>query len=146
LHYYNAGIFNYFMKNIFVYGTLMFEEVWDRIVHRHYAKQAAVLSGFRRLPVKGETYPGLVKSISGSVQGILYFDVNARDIKRLDKFEGKYYRKMPVRVWTMDGRVHNARTYVFSDRYRRLLGHSAWDPDHFHRQQLSGFITRYRGF
>jgi gamma-glutamylcyclotransferase (GGCT)/AIG2-like uncharacterized protein YtfP len=132
------------MKNVFVYGSLMFDDVWERVVKRHYEKQAAVLRGYRRLPVKGESYPGLVKSFSGYVQGLVYFDVTAQGIRRLDKFEGSYYRRRQVRVKTADGRVHNASVYVFNRRYRRLLGSTSWDPQHFEMLYLSRFIRKYK--
>lgn len=134
------------MKNIFVYGSLMFDDIWNRVVKRHYEKQKAVLPGYRRLSVKGENYPGLVKSFNSSVEGVIYFAVTAQDIKRLDKFEGRYYRKIPVTVVCEDGREHNAKAYVFNRRYRRRLSGSPWDPLRFQAQQLSRFITKYKGF
>jgi len=133
------------MQNIFVYGTLMFDAVWERVVTRHYDKQAAILPGFKRLQVKGEKYPGLVRSFAGAVEGYIYFDVTARDVRLLDKFEGKYYRRRKVKVRTADGSVHTAGAYVFGRRYRRLLGASSWDPQRFQARYLSGFIKEYRG-
>lgn len=134
------------MNNLFVYGSLMYEDVWTRVVNRHYKKQPAMLPGFRRLVVKGESYPGLVQSYSSAVEGFVYFDVTAQDIRRLDKFEGKYYIKRPVKVRTMDGREHKASVYIFARRYRRLLGTASWDPLRFGTTQLSNFISRYQGF
>ena len=61
------------MKNMFVYGTLIFDDTWNRIVQHHYEKQAAMLPGYKRLSVKGECYPGLVKTFNGSVEGVIYF-------------------------------------------------------------------------
>ena len=141
-----TSVLNQAMKNIFVYGSLMYEDVWTRIVHRHYQKQAAILPGFRRLVVKGESYPGLVRSYASAVEGIVYFDVSAQDVRRLDKFEGQYYKKISVKVRTMDGRVHTASVYVFGRRYRRLLGATSWDPIRFRTKYLSRFISRYQGF
>lgn len=133
------------MQNIFVYGTLMFDNVWERVVTRRYQKQAAILPGFKRLQVKGEKYPGLVRSFAGAVQGFIYFDVTARDVGLLDKFEGEYYCRRRLRVRTADGRVHTASAYVFGRRYRRLLGVSSWDPQRFQARYLSGFIKEYKG-
>ncbi|MCG6938464.1 MAG: gamma-glutamylcyclotransferase [Gammaproteobacteria bacterium] len=134
------------MKNIFVYGTLLFEDVWNRVVRHRYEKLPAILPGYKRLSIKGKNYPGLVKSFNSSVEGVVYFDVTAQDIKRLDKFEGRYYRKIPVRVLCKDGHKVNARAYVFNRRNRRLLGTSPWCPLNFQARYLSRFIARYRGF
>jgi len=134
------------MKNIFVYGSLMFDDVWNRIVQHRYEKHAAVLSGYKRLSVKGEGYPGLVKSFNSSVEGVVYFDVTAQDIKRLDRFEGGYYKKIPVTVTCETGQVVNADVYLFNKRNRRLLNNKQWDPVRFQAHHLRQFITKYSGF
>ena len=134
------------MKNVFVYGSLMFDDVWNRIVQHRYEKHAAVLSGYERLSVKGEDYPGLVKSFDSSVEGVVYNDVTAQDIHRLDKFEGKYYKKIPVTVTCETGQLLNADVYLFNRRNRRLLSNIPWDPVAFQAHHLRQFITRYSGF
>lgn len=134
------------MKNIFVYGSLMFADVWNRVVCHQYKKHNAVLRGFKRLPVKGENYPGLVKSFDGSVAGVVYFAVTAQDIKRLDKFEGRYYKKSPVTVVCDRGYEYKAETCMFNRRYRRRLSGLPWDPLRFRAQHLSRFISKYNGF
>jgi gamma-glutamylcyclotransferase (GGCT)/AIG2-like uncharacterized protein YtfP len=132
------------MNNIFVYGVLIFDDLWNRIVQRHYEKQTAVLPGYQRLTVKGECYPGLVKTFNGCVEGMIYFGVTAQDIKRLDKFEGKYYRKKPVRVLCKNGYAVNAKAYVLNRRYRRILSNSPWDPVQFQAHHLHKYIARYK--
>jgi len=134
------------MKNIFVYGSLMFDDIWNRIVKRRYDKQSALLPGYKRLAVKGESYPGLVKSFNSSVEGVIYFNVTAQDIKRLDKFEGRYYRKVPVTVISDTGHLHKARAYLFVRHKRNLLAHKPWDPVHFQAHHLHKYIARYNGF
>lgn len=134
------------MKNIFVYGSLMFDDVWNRIVQHRYEKQAAVVSGYKRLSIKGESYPGLVTSFNSSVDGVLYLNVTAQDIKRLDKFEGEYYKKIPVAVLSETGRVLNAEVYLFNRRSKRLLSNTSWDPLRFQAHQLQQFIAKYSGF
>jgi gamma-glutamylcyclotransferase (GGCT)/AIG2-like uncharacterized protein YtfP len=134
------------MKNIFVYGSLMFDDVWGRIVHHRYEKKPALLPGYKRLSVKGESYPGLVKSFNSSVDGEIYFNVTAQDIRRLDKFEGSYYKKIPVTVIAEYGHAHKASTYLFIRHKRRLLSTRSWDPLRFQAKYLSKFITRYNGF
>lgn len=134
------------MKHVFVYGSLMFDGVWSRIVQHRYEKQAAVLSGYRRLAVKGESYPGLVKSFNNSVEGVIYLDVTAQDIKRLDRFEGEFYKKIPVMVTSETGLVLNAEVYLFNRRNKNLLSNTPWDPLRFHTHHLRQFITKYRGF
>ena len=134
------------MKNVFVYGSLMFDDVWNRIVQRHYEKHTAVLSGYKRLCVKGENYPGLVKSFNNSVEGVIYLDVTAQDIKRLDRFEGEYYKKIPVTVSSESGHALDADVYLFNKSYKNLLSNTPWDPVRFQVHHLRQFISKYSGF
>jgi gamma-glutamylcyclotransferase (GGCT)/AIG2-like uncharacterized protein YtfP len=134
------------MKNVFVYGSLMFDDVWNRIAGRRYEKHTALLKGYRRLCVKGETYPGLVKSFNCSVEGVVYLDVTAQDIRRLDRFEGDYYRRISVAVSSETGDMLDAEVYLFSKQSRHLLSTLPWNPVRFQMLHLRRFITRYRGF
>lgn len=134
------------MKNVFVYGSLMFADVWDRIAGHRYEKHAAVLHGHRRLCVRGETYPGVVKSFNRSVEGVVYLDVKAQVIRRLDRFEGEYYSRTSVMVTCEHGVRLDAEVYLFSKRNRNLLSTLPWNPERFQMLHLRRFITRYRGF
>lgn len=134
------------MKNVFVYGSLMFDDVWNRVVQCSYGKRTAVLSGYKRLSVKGETYPGLVASPDGSVEGMVYLDVTTQDMQRLDRFEGEYYKKIPVTVTADDDRVLDAEVYLFKQSYKNMLSDTPWDPVHFKAHHLRQFIAKYSGF
>lgn len=134
------------MKNVFVYGSLMFDDVWNRIVQCQYEKNTAVLAGYKRLCVKGKTYPGLVKTFGCSVEGVVYLNVSAQDIQRLDRFEGEYYKKIPVAVSSEGSHALDAEVYLFRQSYKHLLGNTPWDPDQFQTHHLRQFITNYGGF
>ena len=134
------------MKNVFVYGSLMFDDVWNRIVQHHYEKHSAVLLGYKRLTVKGANYPGLVKSFNSSIEGVVYRNVTAQDIKRLDKFEGECYKKISVSVACETGQLLNAEVYLFNIRHKNLLTNTPWDPVRFKAHHLRQFITKYRSF
>jgi gamma-glutamylcyclotransferase (GGCT)/AIG2-like uncharacterized protein YtfP len=44
--------------------------------------------------MRGQTYPAVAPgSDEDQVEGMLYLDVGKADIHRLDRFEGKYYRR-----------------------------------------------------
>lgn len=124
----------------------MFDEVWSRIVQHRYEKQAAALSGYRRLAIKGENYPALVKSFGSSVEGVVYRNVTVADIKRLDQFEGEYYKNIAATVVTESGCRLNVRVYLFNTRYKKILSNTPWDPARFQSQHLQKFIRKYSGF
>ena len=54
------------MKNTFVYGSLMFDAVWDALIKNRYRKVAARLDGYTRVCIRGEVYPALVEAEGGN--------------------------------------------------------------------------------
>lgn len=133
------------MRNIFVYGTLMFDVVWQQLSSGHYQKMDAELADFIRLKVRGEEYPGIIPSIANRVAGQLILNVTPDDIQQLDVFEGKYYKRELVKV-TSANREYPAETYVFRKKYQSLLSMEEWDADIFKNHGLSSFLSRYGYF
>lgn len=133
------------MNNVFVYGSLMFDEVWDRLVQKPYKKLDANLAGYKRLRVCDEDYPGLVKFSAGDVDGKLYLNVTEHDLARLDHFEGEYYKRESVIV-RVGVEEYPAEVFVFCRVYRHLLCESEWSVGHFARKGLHRFLSRYTGF
>ena len=136
------------MSNIFTYGSLMFPEVWERVVVSNYRSSSARLDGYLRRRLRGETYPAIVEQGRGShVDGMLYFGVSTEDLARLDRFEGEYYVRRRVQVIaSKKGISCDAFSYVLSGQYRHLLSDSDWDPGSFRKQALQQFLDNYVGF
>jgi gamma-glutamylcyclotransferase (GGCT)/AIG2-like uncharacterized protein YtfP len=133
------------MKNIFVYGSLMFEEVWGQLTHNQYHKMDAHLKGFIRLKVKGEEYPGIIPSPDNQVTGHLYINVCSDDIEQLDSFEGELYQRSQVIVLS-DGSEYKADTYIFKSKYQTLLSGKEWDAGLFKEKGLKNFLKKYGYF
>lgn len=136
------------MSNIFTYGSLMFPEVWERVVGSTYPVSPARLDGYLRRQARAEIYPVIVQQGAGNhVEGMLYFGVSTKDLARLDRFEGEYYVRRSVEVFaSREGISCEAFTYVLSERYRHLLSDSDWDPGDFLEHGLHRFLTTYTGF
>jgi gamma-glutamylcyclotransferase (GGCT)/AIG2-like uncharacterized protein YtfP len=132
-----------YMKNVFVYGSLMFDEVWKRLVRRRYAKLEARLPGYKKLDIKGELYPGLVKSKNSCVDGIVYLKIKNKDLLSLDKYEGKYYQRTPVLVCIHGSETIRADVYLFKKKYKKLLAKSEWDAIKFRTKSLNRFLSTY---
>lgn len=133
------------MKNLFVYGTLMFDEILQQLVKNRYQKIVAQLPGHVRRTIKGEDYPGVIPSPGSTVLGELVLDVHADDIVRLDEFEGEYYERKPVII--ISGKTeYPAEAYIVKQQFQTLLSSSQWDPDVFRANGLSSFLNRYRYF
>lgn len=127
-------------SHVFTYGSLMFAPVWRRVVHGAYASLPAVADGYVRQAIRGETYPGMVPLDAGSVEGVLYLDVDQDDIAALDAFEGEEYRRVPLAVTLASGETMQAETYLYL-RPENLSG-LPWQPDSF---ELERFVRTYCG-
>ena len=126
--------------HIFTYGSLMFPQVWQRVVRGSYRAAPAVASGFARLEIIGETYPGMVAQPGSSVPGVLYFDVTAHDIAALDAFEGAEYRRDTVQVTLESGESVATGTYIYL--LPQKLSESPWLPEKFQMERFIGSYCR----
>jgi gamma-glutamylcyclotransferase (GGCT)/AIG2-like uncharacterized protein YtfP len=133
--------------NVFTYGSLMFPDVWRAVVKGQYSSTAGEVNGYLRRCVKQQTYPGLIRGVRHDVVvGRVYFNIDAIDLARLDRFEGTYYRREKVDVLLEDGARVNAELYLFKDAYRGLLESRDWDAAWFEREGLARFLRGYKGF
>lgn len=128
--------------HVFTYGSLMFPEVWQRVVRGDYRSTPAVLDGHARFALAGETYPGTIVRTGASVAGIVYFDVSDADVAALDAFEGSEYRRDRVRVRLDSGAQQDAQTYIYL--LPQKLSESPWLPEEFQMQRFLGTYCRER--
>lgn len=137
------------MTHVFTYGSLMFPEVWHKVVRGRHAQSHAAVRGYKRRRITVDDYPVAFRGLhSDWLEGRLYYSVNAADLNRLDAFEGAYYKrdKVQARVWDDNGDEHivTAELYCIKARYRPLISNQPWNPETFRRRQLKPFIRRYR--
>ena len=132
--------------DLFTYGTLMSPDIMARVAGCRLAALPATLPGYRRSQVKGEVYPGISEDAAGQVAGILYLNLPAAALQRLDVFEGEMYERREVLVEDEGGAVRPAMTYVFRSAYLHLLTGIPWDFDQFLASGKKCFEEGYFGF
>jgi gamma-glutamylcyclotransferase (GGCT)/AIG2-like uncharacterized protein YtfP len=125
---------------IFTYGSLMFAQVWERVVRANYCSAPAVVADYARYEIEGETYPGMIAKPDGKVHGVLYFGVDAEDVAALDAFEGIEYRRVSVTAQLDSGQSVIADTYLYVMPQR--LSQHTWNPDAFQMQRFLDFYCR----
>lgn len=133
-------------QHVFTYGTLMSPDIMRAACGVLPTAAPARLDGFSRHPVAGEDYPGIRRNAGHSVGGLLYLDVPASPLARLDDFEGAQYAREQVHVLLEDGRQHTAWTYVFKPEYAHLLQPGEWHFEAFLNTTVQRFRDRYIGF
>jgi hypothetical protein len=97
---------------LFVYGTLVFAEVVERLLGRlpEVSRAAAPSWSTRILP--GRTYPGLVPDAMSASGGLLLLDLTIVERQLLDDYEGDEYQRVDFRVVDEAGRIIEAETYL----------------------------------
>lgn len=122
-------------SHVFTYGSLMFPQVWRRVVRRTYRFAPAVVNDHARFAVTGQDYPGMIACPGAAVRGLVYFDVDQADIALLDAFEGHAYRRDTLDAVLEDGVIVAASAYIHIDK--AALSDAGWDPAHF---QMARFM------
>ncbi len=131
----------------FTYGSLMCDDIMGAVcAAAPLSPLPARLAGFRRAPVIGVEYPGMVPAADGLVEGVLYLDLPATAWPRLDAFEGDEYQRSEVEVELADGRRLAAWTYVFKPEHVGRLGEGEWDFQRFLETGKARFEALYMGF
>jgi hypothetical protein len=91
---------------LFFFGTLMDLDVLAYLLERPVDVASlvpATLAGFRRVRVRGASYPTLLPMPHGSLEGRLLTRVTRRDIARINHYESEEYGAQLHAVRTMAG-------------------------------------------
>lgn len=131
--------------NIFTYGTLMSEEIWNNVVMENYKFDKTKLSGFSKKKLKDREYPGLIKSEGSITDGVIYYDVAEEDVNRLDKFEGEEYERVKVIV-EKDSDAIEAFTYLYKNEFSENILRLEWSYDDFLKKGFESFRNKYKGW
>lgn len=127
----------------FTYGSLMCEDIFHAVTGQRCPSEPARLSGYRRHPVRGEDYPGIRPAHDAHIDGVLYQDLGATTLQKLDVFEGGQYLREAVDVLTQNGTRVRAWVYVFHPDYAHRLGAGDWDTGHFLQHGKARFMRRH---
>jgi gamma-glutamylcyclotransferase (GGCT)/AIG2-like uncharacterized protein YtfP len=132
--------------NLFTYGSLMIASVMHAVTGQNFQRWKASLRDYARFKLKGESYPGIIYHEGAFTDGIIYLDLDALSLKRLDGFEGEMYERVSVRVETDQGELFTAETYVIKREHCNLLSFEPWDLEEFEKDHLKEFMASYKGF
>ena len=130
------------MNNLFVYGTLMNEEVLTSLLKCNFKKKRALLSGYGCFSVSGKNYPAIRPERESVVTGVLINNLTLQHLEILDKFEGVFYQRITVEVEANDNNKHQCETYTFKPEYYNLLTKTGWSNENFRKIHMKSFINR----
>lgn len=96
---------------LFVYGTLLDDDLVAQLTGRRFPKRVAVLAGYRKhIPVGG--YPYVVADDGAAVEGLVLDDVDAEALQAFDRYEdaGSLYHRLEVAVTVAGERSKRSST------------------------------------
>ena len=128
--------------HLFAYGTLAFPRLMEAVTGRTFASQPALLEGYARYALRGATFPGLVEEGHSATDGVLWRDLDAASLARVDDYEGDWYERRAVTVRAGDAPLP-AQTYVLVDAQRRRVSRRRWVAARFESRYLRRCLAEY---
>ena len=135
------------MKNLFTYGTLMYEPVWRAVVEKSFKTQKGELPGYAAYKIRDDVYPAIIKAgDDDSVPGLIYYDIDDASLEILDRFEGEFYDRKRVDAVTDKTRQVSCYAYVIKPKHFDILDCEIWRAEWFEQHGLKKFLDSYMGF
>jgi gamma-glutamylcyclotransferase (GGCT)/AIG2-like uncharacterized protein YtfP len=128
------------MQYLFIYGTLCFSEIIEKLTGKNGETIPAVLYGYKIRMVKGCDYPAIVKDSEEKVKGFLIKISDENTMKIIAFYEGKEYREENVKVNTNSG-IEKAQVFVW-DKSVDLLEDKDWDYQQFEKESLPVYLDK----
>ncbi|KAM3213261.1 hypothetical protein ACQJBY_065952 [Aegilops geniculata] len=143
--------------SVFVYGSLMADEVVSAILKRIPASSPALLANHHRFNIKDRIYPAILPVESKKVTGKVIMGISDAELIVLDAFEDFEYvrRRVQISLTMMllkeslalqdTSETMHADTYVWSDAEDPDL-YGEWDFEEWKRVHMKDFLTMTLGF
>lgn len=125
------------MENVFVYGTLQFPQIVERLTGKIFVGVPATLNGFKRCLVKGADYPAICEKQGAFVKGKLLKNVDENSMHKFTIFEGDEYERRVVEV-CCENEMIKAVTFVWRENIG-LLEEKDWDENQFKNYSLKKY-------
>jgi gamma-glutamylcyclotransferase (GGCT)/AIG2-like uncharacterized protein YtfP len=127
--------------DVFVYGSLLFPDIFEAVTRALPRRSDATLDGYARYRLRGESYPAIVPEPGARTAGAVYHDLTLDMLERLDRFEGLEYERARVSVVLAAGPAVSALAYVLEPGELHRIEPVPWDPEHFDREHRASFAA-----
>ena len=124
------------VMHLFAYGSLLLPEVMQAVTGRVFRFQGATLRGYAEFRLRAAPQAAIIPFPDMATQGVVYYDVDAASVRRLDAFGGGIYERVEVNAEAEDGEWVEAEAYVIHLKQLKLLTAKPWDEDEFRRKHL----------
>ncbi|KAH0642661.1 hypothetical protein KY289_033635 [Solanum tuberosum] len=126
--------------NVFVYGSLLADDVVRALLKRVPPSSPAILHNFHRFSIKGCVYPAILPVENKKVNGKVLSGITVPELDILDKFEDIEYERKTVDVSLMDSSdTLMVEAYIWADQSDpNLFGE--WDFEEWERLHKQSFM------
>lgn len=132
--------------NVFVYGSLLADDIVRALLKRVPPSNPAILHNYHRFSIKGRVYPAILPVENKRVNGKVLLDITVPELNILDAFEDVEYERMTVDVSLMDSsKTLQAETYVWVNKRDPDL-HGEWDFEEWKVLHKGDFLKMTMGF
>ena len=122
------------MKNLFVYGTLMNDEIQEALVGRSFKKSAAAVDGFIASDLEGRYSPGLKRKEDSVVNGYVLHDVDDESFQIIKAWENDDYEL--IQVEPNNGDFGECSTYL----WKSDILNTPWDNENFRENHMQWYL------
>ena len=124
---------------LFVYGTLIFDEILSELLKRKFVSAPGLLENYEMKKFLNAEYPGIIAEKNSRVSGKIIFNINAQDIAILDAYEGVMYKRRILKVKT-NSKEYDCQVYIVKGKYRKKLSEDPWCPLGFRNNSLNSYV------
>ncbi|KAL6629815.1 hypothetical protein ACP70R_029580 [Stipagrostis hirtigluma subsp. patula] len=132
--------------SVFVYGTLMAEEVARLLLGRAPPASPALLPDHRRFSIRGRVYPAILPVPGGAVHGKVFRGITDEELHVFDKFEDEEYARKTVEVSLADSSEKLlVFAYIWGNESDPNL-YGEWDFEEWRKVHLKDYLEMTREF
>ncbi|KFK32638.1 hypothetical protein AALP_AA6G269300 [Arabis alpina] len=134
------------MHSVFVYGSLMADDVVHLLLNRLPSTASAILPDFHRFSIKGRVYPAILPAHADKVHGKVLYGITDDELYILDEFEDIEYQRENVQVLLTDSLEKlQTKTYVWANKDDPDL-YGSWDFEEWKQLHMEGFLKMTKDF
>ncbi|XP_010263347.1 PREDICTED: protein AIG2 A isoform X2 [Nelumbo nucifera] len=136
------------LHNVFVYGSLLADEVVRVLLKRVPESSPAALDGYHRFSIKGRVYPAILPVENKKVTGKVLKHITDPELDILDAFEDVEYERRSVEgeecLQDKSEKI-KAHTYVWENKNDPNL-YGEWDFEEWKQVHLNDFLRMSSNF
>ena len=122
------------MSNLFVYGSLMNDEIVSALTGTTFAKVPAELDDFLVSKVPGKATPGMIRMEGLIARGFILLDIHPDSLKLIEDWEGNSYTLIETK--TVNNKVDNCSSFLWLGDVLNV----PWDNATFRKNDLRWYL------